>query len=482
MFSLKFSWHFIQSIIISVLIAASILLVFYTNSLTNQQVTHFQVPLLTPSQQSAGAGGSSVAYYLSKSYTNTSKPISITVYEKESQVGGRVHIVNFERNDTKISIELGASIFVDLNYHLVNAAKKFGLEFMEYEEEYPDSRLGIWDGENFVFVQSSNSLLDKVKFFWKYGWAKMTVQRMVDSMIDKFQKTYEFSEPFFSVDSEIERLHVEIETQFNAQYYFSELKNVNSLYLQNFVEPMTRVNYGQNLGEIHVMGAFISLAPQGAKSIRGGNYQIFENFIKHSEAKIRLDTEVTKITKVINIKNDKEVLKYNVETKNGELDSFDAIVLATPIQFSKIEFENINVEMKEIQYVTLHVTLIAGRVNPAYFGYEKIEEVPQQIVTTNSGKTEFLSFTTELVLENGETLHKIFSHQEMNDKVLDRIFTERSWIFKKVWKSYPRLIPNQPFPRVEVDDNFFYTMETECVSGGNIVKLLVQRLSAASQA
>ncbi|CAG8570761.1 15583_t:CDS:2, partial [Acaulospora colombiana] len=346
-----------------------------------------------------------------------------------------------------------------------------------------------WDGEGFVFEQSSSSYWDLAKLLWKYGWTPVKVQRMVDSIVGKFLKTYEISEPFFSIGSEIERLHVDIETQFNAQHYFSELKNVNQLYLQNFVEPMTRVNYGQNLGEIHVMGAFISLAPQGAKSIRGGNYQIFENFIKHSEAELRLDTEVSKITKVISIENDKEVLKYIVETKNGELDNFDAIVLATPIQFSKIKFENINVEMKEIPYVTLHVTLIAGRVNPAYFGCEKIEEVPQQIVTTNSGKTEFLSFATKLVLENGETLHKIFSHQEMSDEVLDRIFTERSWIYKKVWKSYPRLIPNQSFPRVEVDDNFFYvnsyepfisTMETECVSGSNIVKLLVQRWTRAS--
>ncbi|CAG8607994.1 13357_t:CDS:2, partial [Acaulospora morrowiae] len=470
-----------------------LILVFYTSSLATQQAAPFQVPLtLSPQAQpkkvgiiGAGAGGTSAAYYLAKSYANISKPIDITIYEKEPQVGGRTCIVYFERNNTRIPFELGASIFIDRNYHMFNAAKRFGLELVKYGEEYPGSRSAIWDGEGFVFEQSSSSYWDRAKIIWKYGWAPVKVQRMVNSIVEKYLKGYEFSEPFHSIDSEIKRLHLDVEVQFNAQYYFSELKNISPLYLQNFVEPMTRVNYGQNLGEIHSLGAFISLAPQGAKGVLGGNHQIFENFAKHSEADVKLNTEVVKISKVVSTEYDEEVVKYEVTTKNGkEVETFDAIVLAAPIQFSQIQFENIDVEVKEIPYVTLYVTLLAGRVNPAYFGYEKVEEVPQNIVTTNSGKTEFLSLGTKLILENGETLHKIFSHQEMSDEVLDKMFTERSWIFRKVWKAYPRLIPNQSFPKVELDKNFFYVnsyepliscMETECVSGNNVAKLLVQR-------
>src|SRR4051794_25951224 len=113
-------------------------------------------------------------------------------------------------------------------------------------------------------------------------------------------------------------------------------------------------------------------------------------------------------------------------------------------------------KIKEIPYVTLHVTLVTGHVNPTYFGRTNIDDVPDQIVTTNSGKCEFLSFTGKFRLPNGETVNKLFSHQELSDEMLDRLYTNRSWTFRKTWKSYPKLLPNQTFPPLEPDENFFY--------------------------
>ncbi|CAG8542970.1 22747_t:CDS:2 [Cetraspora pellucida] len=409
----------------------------------------------------AGAGGSSASYWISEAFGNSSTSIKTTVYEQFSQVGGRALVYNYTRDNTQIFVELGASLFIDVNYHMTNSAKKFGLEFINYGEELNNSKVGIWDGNQFVFEQSSSSYWDIPKLIWKYGWAPIKVQRLVSSTISKYLKTYELKEPFKSVDSEAERLHLDLERKFTAQYYFSELKNINQLYLQHLVEPMTRVNYGQNLGEIHAMGAFISLAPTGAKSIKGGNYKLFEKFIENSGATLNLNTKVVKVTKFRTTNGAEESEKYMVQTKNGTTEIFDAIIMAAPIQFSGIEFENIYLEMKNIPYVTLHVTFITGRLNPSYFNCTGVEICPNQILTTNSGKTEFLSLASKVVLENGETLNKIFSHEKMSDEVLDRIFSERSWTFRKVWKSYPRLIPNQTFPPIEPDTNFFYVNSYE---------------------
>ncbi|CAB5377150.1 unnamed protein product [Rhizophagus irregularis] len=379
----------------------------------------------------AGAGGSSAAYWISNAFVNSSVKVDTTVYEQSSRIGGRTEIINFERDGITIPIELGASIFVDVNYHLVENSKKFGLEFINYGEEMEDSKTGIWNGEEFVFEQSSNPYWDTLRILWKYGLAPKKVQNLVKEIVGKFLEEYKFDEPYTSIDSESERLQLNKELKFTAQYYFSELEKINQLYLQHFVEPMTRVNYGQNLAELHALGAFISLAPQGAKSIKGGNFQLFEKF-----------------------------------------------------QFTGIEFENMNLKIKKIPYVTLHVTLVTGHVNPAYFGRSKIEDIPEQIVTTNSGKCEFLSFAGKLRLPNGETINKLFSHQELSDEMLDRLYISRSWTFRKVWKSYPKLLPNQTFPPLEPDENFFYinsfepfisTMETECVSSKNIIKLIARK-------
>src|SRR6185436_5273610 len=78
--------------------------------------------------------------------------------------------------------------------------------------------------------------------------------------------------------------------------------------------------------------------------------------------------------------------------------------------------------MKEIPYIKLHVTLIAGRLNPEYFGRNSSDEVPQAILTTNSGKTDFLSLVARVKFENGETLYKIFSHHSMSNELLDYNF------------------------------------------------------------
>jgi len=86
-----------------------------------------QLALLIHSLLGAGAGGSSTAYYLRKFAANKNLDVSITVYEKNSYIGGRSTTVNVYNNPDEV-VELGASIFVEVNESLYNATKEFGLE------------------------------------------------------------------------------------------------------------------------------------------------------------------------------------------------------------------------------------------------------------------------------------------------------------------------------------------------------------------
>lgn len=47
-------------------------------------------------------------------------------------------------------VELGASIFVDVNKNLMRAAREFNLSLYGFEDE--DGDLGIWDGEQFLYT------------------------------------------------------------------------------------------------------------------------------------------------------------------------------------------------------------------------------------------------------------------------------------------------------------------------------------------
>lgn len=54
-------------------------------------------------------------------------------------------------NDTAYeSVELGASIFVNVNKNLQRAAREFNLSLYGFEDE--DGDLGIWDGEQFLYT------------------------------------------------------------------------------------------------------------------------------------------------------------------------------------------------------------------------------------------------------------------------------------------------------------------------------------------
>ncbi|CAH1767296.1 13794_t:CDS:2, partial [Entrophospora sp. SA101] len=357
-------------------------------------IAHFEIPLHQKQVKKlaiigAGAGGSSASYWLKEAFTNSSLNVNTTVYEQSSIVGGRAKTIKFEYNGEKFNIELGATLFIDDNYNMFNSAKKFGLEFIKPGEEVPDARFGIWTGEKFIFEESSHSYWNLIKIIWKYGIA-----------------------PF-------KRLNIHSLQTLTGDYYFSEIKKINKNYIYDFIEPAVRANYGQNISDIHAIGTFISLAPQGAKGIKGGNFLLFEKFIENSGANLQLNSKVIKIKKLPE-KSSIDTIdssKYLVYTKSGTIEEYDGIILATPISF---------------------------------------DDLPLQILTTNGPKVDFLVLGTRKRLDNGETINKFFTRNHLSDEVLNKIYLNKSWIYRKVWKSYPKLLPNQTFPPLEIDENFFY--------------------------
>jgi len=82
----------------------------------------------------AGAGGSSAAYWISEAFANSSVKVNTTVYEQSPRIGGRAEIMKYKRDGVDVLIELGASLFVDVNYYVAENSEKFGLEFIKAGE------------------------------------------------------------------------------------------------------------------------------------------------------------------------------------------------------------------------------------------------------------------------------------------------------------------------------------------------------------
>ena len=150
---------------------------------------------------------------------------------------------------------------------------------------------------------------------------------MTRDKVNRFLSVYNLPSPFTDMLLLSSALGLESEPQHTAEHYLKNLNNVYHPYLSHFVEPATRVNYASNLDDIHALGGFISLAPEGAKGIEGGNYQVMVEFVNRSGATVKLGNAVKSVKKI----DERGETKYEVVGSDEKAEVFDAVVLAAPI-------------------------------------------------------------------------------------------------------------------------------------------------------
>jgi prenylcysteine oxidase/farnesylcysteine lyase len=95
--------------------------------------------------------------------------VNITVFERNAFIGGRSTTVN-AYDDPSIPVELGASIFVEVNSILNDAVKEFNLSTSDFipESKVPGAALAVWNGQEFVVTQEgSSSWWDIAKLLWR---------------------------------------------------------------------------------------------------------------------------------------------------------------------------------------------------------------------------------------------------------------------------------------------------------------------------
>ncbi|KAL8674292.1 MAG: hypothetical protein Q9168_001285 [Polycauliona sp. 1 TL-2023] len=483
----------------------------------------------------AGSAGASAAYYLND-FTGCHH-LNITVYERNHYVGGRSTTVNVH-DDPRHPVELGASVFVPINHNLVHATKRFHLHVRgragTSKLDHGTEILGIWDGQEFVFTQSdaSNQYWNLAKLLWKYGISPIRTQRLVKKTVGSFLKIYEAPYfPFKSITETAADLDLLSATTVKGQQ-FLEANGIGEKFGHDIVQAATRVNYAQNLDQLHGLETMVCMAAEGGMSIQGGNWQIFDSMIKDSGATLLLNTTVNGIVK-------KDSGRFAIQATTPSLDpaqgisstesTYDTIILASPLQFAKINFSPpLSSPPSSIPYVSLHVTLFTSpyRLSSAAFNLDSDIDMPTTILTTTPPDPEaknlpFIGISTlgtipvprcHLPPEDGEPgcaahdseyIYKIFSpaplsrsyiesllHITNNDDTVNVI----SWIYEKRWDSYPYLPPISHFADMrlkmmdskeregeEVEgiwytsgiESFISTMETSSLMGMNVARLIV---------
>lgn len=266
----------------------------------------------------------------------------------------------------------------------------------------------------------------------------------------------------------------------------------------------------------------VCMATDGAMSVDGGNWQIFANMARAATTDIRLNTSVSALVK----QSDSTYSLIPQDAATSALrapEHFDAVILAAPYQFANLTITPAPQHVPDaVPYVQLHVTLFASphRLAPAAFDLPAGAAVPQVILTTLApdddgrldgdqrvGAAGFFSISTLRRLRNPDTgraefLYKIFSPAPVTGVFLAKILgvgdasnddgesgvgeavakDDVTWIYRKVWHSYPFEFPRVTFEEVRLDDGLWYTsgiegfistMETSALAGKNVARLVV---------
>lgn len=133
----------------------------------------------------------------------------------------------------------------------------------------------------------------------------------VRAAVNEIVTLYDPDTPYWSSIEELNGVlnFTELVSQTGARYLQSH--GVTHRFTYELVEAATRVNYAQvghvvclisflglttsaiqNVDSIHVLETFVSLVEDDMASVKGGNWQIFEEFVKRSGSQLFLKTEV----------------------------------------------------------------------------------------------------------------------------------------------------------------------------------------------
>ena len=453
----------------------------------------------------SGAAGSSFSYFLNQLYGVG----PVTVFDKQSRVGGRAHVLRLNETSCKQGVctpntyvvELGASIFAEANQHLMNATREFGLQI---DKEYSDdddshASVGVWSGHGWKWLESPNSskswlsqTFANLKLLWHYGIfnGPLKATRLAKEAASKFNVVYDLlaannnSYHFTNVHNLIDDLDISDLLSQTASDYF-KANGISDAFINDFIGGITRTTYLQDMDSIHSFGSLISLFSglEGMHSVADGNYRIFEHMLKSSKASVVLGTAVESINRS---KSGKFILSF--DNRPDEL--FDLVVLASPPGSVSLP-PDIPVAMPRFEYIQLLVTVVVGELNPAYFGLKTQSQIPSSIMTPFNADSDipFYSMSILHTLNKTQSIVKFFSPAQSSiQSHLDKLFVKRKSTFQHTWNdfgSYPYLRPSANYSLPVLLDNngivlinsferFISTMETETIAGRNAAALVYQ--------
>lgn len=422
-----------------------------------------------------GIGGASCAHFIKKAFPPN---ISVTLFE-QNEIGGRLSTVDINEQ----SYEAGGSVIHPKNKYLLEFAKFLDLE---HRKSY-GGHFGLYNGQQFVFQESTWSLVTFVQLLWRYGFDIFRLQNTISSLLNDFSRIYSAQEKGFSystVSGLLKQMHPVLWnlTQETLLSYMKR-EGFSDLFIEEIVQAVTLVNYGQTVNMSAFAGAVaIAGADMELWSIEGGNKLVPYKLLEKLDIKI-IHGQVTDVsleelgTFVLSWKT-----RFHVDVTDTS--TFDIVILAAPLikGMSEILFRNFPTDFNEYKkaFHRTVATFVCGKLNNSAF---QGQHVPDEILT-NNGTLVFNSigivFPVSGIDPGRKTVYKVFSQKTLSDEQIHSLFDDIQEVKIKDWLAYPHYTTPEESPPFILYSGLYYinaiewaasAMEMSAIGGKNVALL-----------
>ncbi|XP_067388457.1 prenylcysteine oxidase 1 [Emydura macquarii macquarii] len=420
----------------------------------------------------AGIGGTSAAYFLRQKF---GKDLQIDVFEKGT-VGGRLATINVEGKD----YEAGGSIIHPLNLHMKHFVKELGLSVPENH----GGLMGIYNGDEFVFEESSWYIINILKLLWHYGLNPLRMNMWVEDILDKFMRIYRYQSHDYAFSSTEGLLHALGGNDFIQMLNQTidetmQKAGFSQKFINEVVTPAMRINYGQGTNINGFVGA-VSLAGVNSElwSVKGGNKLVCTGLLYASKAQFISGTVISVEERTRPKRTGGTVKLYEVSynaTSGPATAMYDIVLIATPLnrKMSSITFQNFNPAIPEVSnhYHQTVATFVHGCINASFFGYKDPSHFHLSgIFTTENTKLFINSLSVVSPVQNGQeelkqpigpAIWKVFSKESLTKEQISLLFSSYDSVKEKKWLAYPHYTVPKKSPPLILHDRIYYLNSIE---------------------
>lgn len=439
-------------------------------------------------------GGSATAFFLSQMGSVKDSKVQIDLIEQADRIGGRVYALPFRGS----KYEAGGSILHSSNQYAGSLSHQFGL-LHRADDDIGSHLMGIFDGEDFVFKESSYSLVTMFRIIQRYGMDALRMQSLVNSMLHHFSRIYVYQKKGTAF-KELKQMLAAMSYKFPDLLHHSFYENLRNMSfsdvtINELVQAISMVNYGQPVRGLHAFVGAVSSAGADFSgslwSIDGGNERLPQELAKRSGARLFLMTQVLEVELLPNG-------TYIVRDANANEMSHDAIVIAHPLSLSGIQFrgftdgdmEIISAEKKMGKYHRTVASFVSG-VRSTNYTSGDLEDVIVckdnfffQSISRLSPASSRMQPTDHPVAPD---VYKIFSPNPLTPQQLATLFDKIQDVHVIPWDAYPQYYQIQAQnPKFELRKGLYYinaiewaasAMEMSLISAKNAALLTNQFLS-----